>query len=122
MFVKAQLASFFATVIDFLAAILLKSVFKLDPLPSSMLGLVAGGIFHFSVSRYWVFSATEKDKLFQIIKYGLVWGGNFVLNSAGLSLILQYAPFIKFAIAKALVAIVVGISYNYVLQKRFVFK
>ena len=56
----------------------------------------------------------------QIIKYLLVWAGNFALNAAGLYLLLQYVS-VNYMLAKAVVAIVIGIGYNYVLQKRFVF-
>lgn len=121
MFVKAQFASLFASVIDFLTTIFLASILHVRLLPSSMTGIVVGGIFHFSFSRHFVFYATEKDRFNQIIKYVLVWVGNFVLNAAGLYVVLHYVP-VNYVIAKALVAIVVGISYNYILQKRFVFK
>lgn len=121
MFIKAQFASLLASVIDFLTTILLAGVFKIMYLPASMTGIVVGGVCHFTVSRHWVFYATEKDRAFQIVKYVLVWVGNFVLNAAGLYLVLHYAP-VNYVLAKAVVALVVGICYNYLLQKRFVFK
>ncbi|MBE7170733.1 MAG: GtrA family protein [Williamsia sp.] len=121
MFVKAQFASLFASVIDFLTTIMLVSVFKMLYLPACMVGIVAGGICHFTISRHWVFYATEKDRVAQIIKYVLVWSGNFGLNAAGLYLALHFLG-VNYVLAKGVVAILVGIGYNYALQKRFVFK
>ena len=120
MFVKAQFASLFASVIDFLTTIILASVFKILFLPASMTGIVAGGVCHFTISRRWVFYATDQQRVVQILKYLLVWAGNFALNAAGLYLLLHYAG-VNYVLAKAVVAIVIGICYNYILQKRFVF-
>lgn len=121
MFVKAQFASLFASVIDFTTTILLAGVFNILHIPASMTGIVAGGVCHFTVSRRWVFCATEKNRASQITKYVLVWAGNFALNAAGMYLVLHYAG-VNYVLAKAVVAVTVGISYNYALQKRFVFK
>lgn len=121
MFVKAQFASLIASVIDFLTTIILVSLFKFWYLPSSMAGIVTGGICHFSISRHWVFDAAEKERWVQVTKYVMVWVGNFALNGAGIYLLGHFAG-VDYILAKALVAIVVGICYNYVLQKKFVFK
>jgi len=121
MFVKAQFASLVASVIDFLTTIFLASILKISHLPSSMTGMVVGGICHFTISRKWVFFATDKERIFQIVKYVMVWVGNFALNAAGLYVLLHYSA-VNYIVAKALVAIVVGTFYNYALQKRFVFK
>ena len=122
MFVKAQFASLVASVIDFLTTIVLASIFNISYLPSSMMGIVLGGASHFIISRNWVFNATDKERVFQIIKYTMVWVGNFVLNATGLYLLKHYYTPVNYILAKGLVAIIVGISYNYALQKKFVFK
>ncbi|SIS60546.1 Putative flippase GtrA (transmembrane translocase of bactoprenol-linked glucose) [Filimonas lacunae] len=121
MFIKAQLTSLSASLIDNATAIVLQAACKVPKLYAGMAGVVIGGIFHFSVSRRWVFNASDKSRKDQIIKYIMVWSGNFFLNTAGIAILLRLTH-LDFKIIKVLVSIVVGITYNYFLQKRFVFK
>jgi putative flippase GtrA len=48
-------------------------------------------------------------------------GGNMVLNAGGVWLLVNY-KLLEYFWAKITVSIVVGITYNYMIQKRFVFK
>ena len=57
----------------------------------------------------------------QILKYILVWNGNLLLTSSGIFLVTHYME-INYAISKIMISVLVGISYNYLLQKNFVFK
>lgn len=121
MFVKAQLTSLSASLIDFSTTVFLVKVCGADKLYAGMAGVIAGGIFHFTVSRRWVFDAIDRNRYLQIAKYILVWLGNFVLNAGGLFILLNYTH-INYIISKIVVSVTVGICYNYLLQKRFVFK
>lgn len=120
-FIKAQAASLTATVVDFVITILLKEVFHCWYLVASVLGTVSGGVVNFMMNRSWVFQAREKKIHHQAIKYVLVWIGNLVLVSGGVFLLTNYVGF-SYIVSKIAVSLVVGIFYNYVLQKRFVFK
>jgi len=120
-FIKAQAASLTATIVDFAVTVLLKEVFHCWYLLASILGTVSGGVVNFSMNRSWVFRAHNKKIHFQAIKYILVWIGNLVLVSGGVFVLTKYGGF-SYIVSKITVSLLVGIFYNYVLQKRFVFK
>jgi putative flippase GtrA len=120
-FIKAQAASLAATCFDFLTTIVLVNVFGWWYLAGSITGTIAGGVLNFMIGRLWAFSAGEGRIEWQFIKYVLVWTGNLLLNAAGVFMITHYVG-LSYVISKILTAIVVGIGYNYVLQKKFVFR
>ena len=120
-FLKAQAASLAATVVDFGVTILLKEVIHCWYLLASVLGTISGGIVNFSMNRSWVFQANDQKIYLQAIKYILVWIGNLVLVSGGVFVFTHYVG-LSYLVSKIIVSLTVGIGYNYVLQKKFVFK
>ena len=120
-FIKAQAASLTATLVDFAVTILLKEVFHCWYLLASILGTVTGGVVNFMMNRSWVFQAHNKKIHFQAMKYMMVWGGNLVLVSGGVFVLTNYGG-MSYLVSKISVSVMVGFFYNYVLQKRFVFK
>lgn len=120
-FIKAQAASLAATLVDFSVTIIMKEWFRSWYLLASITGTIIGGITNFTMGRRWVFGNTVTAIPLQAVKYGIVWGGNLVLVSGGVFLVTHYGG-ISYIISKIIVSAVVGICYNYVLQKKFVFK
>jgi putative flippase GtrA len=120
-FVKSQAASLMATAADFGATILLVQVFGVWFGVGSVLGNVVGATVHFMISRHWVFEATHVPHGQQLWRYGVVWLGYIGLSFALLVGVTRLVE-INYVVAKMGVAIVLSVSYNYVLQKRFVFK
>lgn len=120
-FIKAQAASLTATVVDFTITVLLKEVFHCWYLLASIIGTVSGGVVNFMMNRSWVFLAHDKKIHFQAVKYILVWIGNLVLVSGGIFFLTKYGGW-SYIVSKITVSVIVGVFYNYVLQKRFVFK
>jgi len=120
-FLKAQASSLIATAVDFLATILLVEIFTVWYLPASITGTVTGGAANFMVNRVWVFEATDERTTPQAMKYLLVWMGNLGLNAGGLFLMTTYSG-LSYLVSKICVSAAVGFSYNYVLQKKFVFR
>jgi hypothetical protein len=127
-FTKAQLASLLATGVDFLVTFVLLRWAGIPAVAASarvtfygVTGTLCGGFTHFMVSRHWVFDAREKKWVAQVNRYVLVWIGNLVLNAAGLYLLTRYTG-IQPMLAKVVTATSVAVFYNYILQKKFVFK
>ncbi|MCK9401990.1 MAG: GtrA family protein [Chitinophagaceae bacterium] len=120
-FIKAQAASLTATGADFTVTVLLKEWVGFWYLLASILGTISGGIVNFKLNRSWVFSTSDHRIYFQAIKYLLVWIGNLVLVSGGVFLLTNYGGF-TYLISKITVSVMIGVLYNYVLQKKFVFK
>lgn len=121
MFIKAQLSSLTASLIDFSTFVLLNELCNVPGQQATMIGSVAGGIFNFTINRRWVFNSTEKNRWGQMAKYILVWCGNFMLNAAGYAVLSKFTHF-RPTVIKVIVSVIVGVFYNYFLQKRFVFK
>lgn len=137
-FLKAQTSSLTASSADLLATVVLKEVFHIWFLTASVAGTIIGGITNFLVNRNWVFDARNEKQFegdenelpffgekahhvsIQAFRYSLVWTGNLALNAAGVYLLTHYMS-VSYMISKVFVSLLVGFTYNYVLQKRFVF-
>lgn len=120
-FLKAQGSSLAATLIDFLATILLKEVVGVWYAIANIAGVVTGGVANFAVNRHWVFESNETAVRKQAARFVLVWCGNLLLNAFGVYAITSLADW-NYILSKVIVALVVGWGYNYVLQKKYVFK
>ena len=120
-FLKAQTSSLIASAADFLVTVLLVELTSTRIILASVEGTISGGIINFIVNRSWVFGEGEKKTQVQIFRYALVWAGNLVLNASGMYLVTHYTS-LNYIISKIVISILVGVFYNYFLQKRFVFK
>lgn len=120
-FVKAQAASLSATLVDFSVFLLLTEIFNCWYLAASITGTISGGITNFMLGRMWVFNARDGRIPKQAVKYMLVWAGNLLLVSAGVFIVKEYVGLTPL-LSKIIVSLLVGFTYNYLLQKRFVFK
>lgn len=120
-FVKAQAASLAATIVDFAVFILLTTVFNCWYLAASITGTISGGIANFLLGRVWVFEAREGRVPMQAFKYLLVWAGNLLLVTGGVFVVKEYLGLAPLT-SKIIVSLIVGFTYNYMLQKKFVFK
>jgi len=119
-FLKAQASSLVATGVDYSTSLLLNYL-GCWYLAANIAGNVAGGITNFLVNRQWVFEKENKAISVQAVKYVLVWVGNMLLNTAGVWVLVNY-EILPYVYAKITVALIVGFTYNYIIQKRFVFK
>ncbi len=119
-YLKAQASSLTASGTDFLVTLIAVNLFGLWYLAASIAGTIVGGIINFSINRHWVFNADTKALKWQILKYILVWFGNLALVTAGVYLLTHFYH-LNYLLSKVLVSISVGISYNYIMQKQFIF-
>ena len=120
-FLKAQVSSIAATVVDFLITIFLAEFFHVLKSTANLCGVVCGGVVNFLINRKWVFEAAKDSASGQLFRYVLVWLGNIFLNQRGFILLTKQFH-IEYILAKVIVAVLVGVFYNYFLQKKFVFK
>jgi putative flippase GtrA len=82
---------------------------------------ICGGIVNFLIGRNWVFDSKSNKVHKQAVRYGIVWGGNLFLNTAGM-FVLTKGLKVHYVVSKIFVSLLVGFFYNYTLQKRYVFK
>jgi putative flippase GtrA len=120
-FLKAQAASIMATAIDFGVTFLLVSGLNVYYLFGSATGTVMGGISYFLISRNWVFAATEAPIHFQFIKYFLVWLVYLLLSTGAVYVFTHYFE-VMYMYSKMGVAVMMSITYNYMMNKKYVFR
>lgn len=119
-YLKAQASSLVASAIDFSVTIIAVNLFGWWYLAASITGTVTGGAVNFYVNRKWVFESESTAIKWQILKYILVWVGNLIIVTAGV-FILTYFFNLNYVLAKVLSSVLTGVSYNYIMQKQFIF-
>ncbi len=120
-FLRYNVAAIIATAVDFVMLIALTEIFQLWYFLSAIIGAIAGGIVAFMFSRNWVFKKRDGKITTQALKYILVWGTSIFLNTYGLYLFVEYLDF-HYIVSKVIVAIIVGIGFNFFMHKYFIFK
>jgi putative flippase GtrA len=119
-FARAQVASLVASLVDYWITIFLVEFAGLWYVWSSAMGTICGGVTNFTMGRRWVFKSYERQKRIQFMRYGIVWLGYLLLTTTGVYLLTHFTP-LTYIISKLTVSLFMGISYNFPLQKRFVF-
>jgi putative flippase GtrA len=119
-FARAQIASLVASLVDFWITIILKEWMGFWYVSASAMGTIAGGITNFSMGRKWVFKSFNRQAEIQLLRYILVWMGYLLLTTSGVYLLTHYTP-MTYVISKLIVSLFMAVSYNYPLQKKFVF-
>lgn len=120
-FLKAQFASLSGTIIDFSTTIVSVEVFGLWYVTANIAGNILGGLTNFMLGRIWVFQARGEKVYLQAVRYIIVWVGNIILNTSGVFILTHYMN-ISYIYSKVIISLFVGIGWNYLLQKYFVFK
>ena len=120
-FLKANISSSIASFFDYLVTIFLVNFFRVDVVMASTAGTVFGGALNFFIGRTWVFESRKRKVHQQAMRYSIVWVGNLVLNTGGMYLLTKQLK-VHYLPAKLFVSLLVGFCYNYVLQKKYVFK
>ncbi|MCX2496293.1 GtrA family protein [Pedobacter sp. PF22-3] len=119
-YLKAQASSLIASATDFGVTIIAVNLFGLWYLAASIIGTISGGVVNFYVNRKWVFESKSKDVKGQVFRYMLVWAGNLILVTAGVFTLTHFFS-LNYVLAKVLSSVLTGISYNYIMQKQFIF-
>ena len=120
-FAKAQIASFIASLIDYLITILCVELLGFWYVAASSTGTIIGGVTNFSLGRHWVFRGGIRERNIQLVRYFMVWLGYLALVTCGVYLLTHLGGF-NYIVSKITVTLFLAIAYNYPLQKRFVFR
>ena len=134
LFLRAQLSSQMATISDFLVTILLVKLFNVYYVYATLSGAIYGGIVNCVINYKWTFKSHGK-KLHVAFKFILVWICSIWLNTWGtyaLTELLGKIPWVRntlslyfddyFLVPKIVVAIIVALCWNYVMQRYFVYR
>lgn len=119
-FIKVQAGSIAGSAGDFLVTIFCTELGLSWYLISNIFGNCAGGSIQFALSRRWIFKKTRSGIHLQLIKYLLFFLGNILLSATGIYVFTQFLH-IHYIISKLLCSVLLGLTYNYFVQKYFVF-
>jgi putative flippase GtrA len=120
-FARAQLSSLIASITDYWCTVMGVEILGIFYVWASALGTFIGGITNFSLGRRWVFRGHEKARQVQMFRYLLVWTGYLILTTFGVFVLTHFTQ-LNYIYSKLLVSLVMAVSYNYPLQKKFVFR
>ncbi|PKP33591.1 MAG: polysaccharide biosynthesis protein GtrA [Bacteroidetes bacterium HGW-Bacteroidetes-16] len=120
-FLRYNVVSIVATSVDFVVLIGLTEIAHLWYLFSAYEGALAGGITGFILERNWVFKRKEVKLTTQSTKYLLIWIVSIVLNTGGLYLMVELSGY-QYIISKIIVSVLVGVGFNYLMHKYYIFK
>lgn len=88
---------------------------------ATVTGNIIGGVMGFILSRNWVFKESKpQNQSYQIIKYGLVSGGNSLMNTSGVWILSKMIT-LDYLMIRTLVGTFVFVVYSYGLNRWFVF-
>jgi putative flippase GtrA len=119
-FLKVQAASILGSGIDFLLTYVLVECFHAWYLMGNFVGNIVGGSTQFLLCRNWAFRMPPGKIGVQALKFILVFVGNLIL-SASLVYGLTHFLGLHYMLSKLMSSILLGVSYNYFLQKYLVF-
>ena len=119
-FFRYNIVAITATLVDFMIFIILNDIFNLWYVLSTFLSAIVGGTAAFVLNRKWTFLSKNNIPI-QIIKYITVWGGSIILNTYGLYLLVENSTLCETS-SKLIVSVIIGLTYNFLLSKYYIFK
>jgi putative flippase GtrA len=119
--VRHQAGALVATAVDFGTMIFLVEVLRASPVLATALGAACGAFANFAMSRGWVFPRHEGTVTGQAGRYAAVSAGSLLLNTLGEALVHGVLG-VPYVLARAVVAVLVSVAYNFPLHRAFVFR
>lgn len=119
-FARFQISSIAATTVDFGLTIFLVEICSFYYLSATSIGAFSGGGTNFTMCRNWVFKASGHNAFGQAIRYIITWTCSILLNISFVYILTSFGG-LNYIISKIMTAIIVGITFNYSLQMKFVF-
>ena len=96
-------------------------IFKIWYVLSTAFGNLTGAIISFYLGRNWAFNRTEDQLHWQAVRYAVTALMSMGLNTGGVYLLTENF-YISYLISKVLVAILIGVSFNFLMFRYFVFR
>jgi putative flippase GtrA len=108
-----------ATAVDHAVMIAAVRAAGLAPAPATAIGALCGAVVAFALGRRWVFGAAGDAMVAQALRYGVVSALSLGFNVVGEALLVRAG--VHYFVARVLVALAVGLGWNFPLQRRWVF-
>lgn len=118
---RAQLASAFASALDFGFLVLAVEYFHFWYVAANSLGAALGATTNYMLGRHWSFRAPHESLGPQSVRYGFVSCLSLILNSGCLYLLKERLG-MPYLWAKVLSSFVIGLGFNFPMHRNFVFR
>jgi putative flippase GtrA len=120
IFLRHQLGAIATTAVDFGTMIAWVELVHGSPVTGTALGAAAGALTNFTLGRNWIFAAHGGNVSGQVLRYALVSATSLGWNTLGQDLLIK-ATGLPYPLTRTMIAIAVGVCWNYPLQRWFVF-
>lgn len=110
-----------ATGVDFGVMVALVEGVAVSPVAATAVGATAGAVTNFALGRTWIFGSTSGAVSGQIGRYALASAASAALNALGEHIVHDLAN-VRYLLARALVALAVGVLWNFPMHRHFVFR
>jgi len=120
-FIRAQIVSLTATSVDFLISILLHHVFAIYYVTATTIGSICGAVTSFSLGRNWAFLNKMGRIRKQAFRFLVISGFSIFANTTGVYFFKENFD-ISFLASRIIVAVLIGVFFNFFMNKYFVFR
>lgn len=120
-FLRAQIVSLSATTTDFFVSIGLYQVFDIYYVTSTIFGALSGACASFTLGRNWAFINRQGKISRQALKFILTNGFSLFANTTGVYFFKENFD-LSFVASRVIVAVFVGVSFNFLLNRYYVFR
>lgn len=120
-FWRSQATSLISSSADFGLYGLLFYLLSINYVVASAFGNIAGAIVSFYMGRHWSFKSQEGHLGMQAIRYAITSLSSAGINSAGIYLLTENTS-LHPTYSKIIIALLVGITFNFFMFRYFVFK
>jgi putative flippase GtrA len=120
-FARHQVGALVATGVDFGVMVALVEGFEVSPVAATAVGASAGALTNFTLGRTWIFGSRSGSVPGQAMRYALVSAASAAWNALGEHIVHDIAH-VRYVLARALVALAVGLLWNFPMHRHFVFR
>lgn len=120
-FYRSQFASIVATAADFIVTAFFTEIIHVWYVLSTAFGNLTGAIISFYLGRNWAFNRKEEKYYWQALRYAITSLMSMGLNTGGVYLLTENFA-ISYLISKVVMAVLVGMTFNFLMFRYFVFK
>lgn len=120
-FFRSQASSAVSTLFDFGSYGILKYIFNVYYPYASATGNIFGAIVSFYLGRVWAFKRQDGKITHQAIKYAITSLSSAFINTSGIYFVTEYFG-LEPTWSKAIVALIVGATFNFFMFRYFVYK
>jgi putative flippase GtrA len=120
-FWRSQATSLISSAADFGVYGFLFYLLVVNYVVASAIGNISGAILSFYLGRNWSFKSQDGNVSTQAIKYGITSMASAGINSAGIYLLTENT-ILHPTYSKVIIALLVGITFNFFMFRYFVFK